>query len=113
MKTYAQTIDLKPDAATLAAYDAHHADVWPEVARGLLAIGIERMRIWRLGTRLFMLMETTDAFDPATDWPRYMNSDPRIAEWQSLMESMQQPAPWAREGEWWAEMTLVFDLTSC
>jgi L-rhamnose mutarotase len=110
MKRYARSLDLKDDPDIIAAYDAHHRAVWPEVERGLRAIGIERMLIWRLGTRLFMLMETVDDFDEDRDWPRYMESDPRIAEWQSLMDSMQQPAPGARPGEWWADMDLVFAL---
>ena len=110
MKRYAQTIDLKDDAGVIDRYVAHHRAVWPEVERGLRAIGIERMTIWRFGRRLFMLMETADAFDPARDFARYTESDPRIREWQSLMESLQQPPPGAEPGEWWAAMDLVYDL---
>jgi L-rhamnose mutarotase len=110
MKRYARTIDLNDDPETIARYDALHRDIWPEVERGLRSIGIERMLIWRLGTRLFMLMETVDDFDEPRDWARYMQSDPRIAEWQSLMESMQQPAAGAKPNEWWADMDLVFAL---
>jgi L-rhamnose mutarotase len=69
------------------------------------------MLIWRLGTRLFMLMETSDAFDETRDWQRYLESDPRVREWQSLMESLQRPAPGAEHGEWWAEMVPVFELS--
>ena len=110
MKTYARALDLTDDPAIIAAYDAHHQAVWPEVERGLITIGIERMRIWRLGRRLFMLMETIDAFDPETDFARSMASDPRIREWQSLMESYQEPVPEAARGEWWADMSIVYDL---
>jgi L-rhamnose mutarotase len=110
MKTYARTLDLKDDPAMIAAYDAHHQAVWPEVERGLLTIGIERMRIWRLGRHLFMLMETTDSFDPEKDFARYMASDPRIREWQSLMESYQEPVAEAAPGVWWADMQLVYTL---
>jgi L-rhamnose mutarotase len=80
------------------------------VERGLRAAGIETMRIWRLGRRLFMVMETADAFDPDVDWPRYMASDPKIAEWQSLMESLQEPVAERAAGEWWAAMDLVYEL---
>ncbi len=110
MKTYAQTLDLRDDPISIAAYDEHHRAVWPEVQRGLRAIGIEQMRIWRLGRRLFMLMETVDAFDPDRDFARYIESDPRIREWQELMASLQQPAPGAQPGELWANMQLVFEL---
>lgn len=110
MKAYARTLNLKDDPEIVRRYDDYHAAVWPEVAHGLRAIGIERMRIWRLGRRLFMLMETVDEFDPERDFARYMEMDPRIREWQALMETFQQPVPEAQPGEWWADMRLVFDL---
>jgi L-rhamnose mutarotase len=110
MKTFARTIDLKDDPDVIARYVEYHRDAWPEVERGLIAIGIERMRIWLLGRRLFMLMETSDDFDETRDFARDMEMDPRIREWQSLMDAMQDPVPERREGEWWADMRLVFDL---
>jgi L-rhamnose mutarotase len=110
MKRYAQTINIKDDPAVIDRYVAEHRAVWPEVERGLRGIGIETMRIWRLGRRLLMVMETSDAFDPDVDWPRYMTSDPKIAEWQSLMESLQEPVAEASEAEWWAAMDLVYEL---
>jgi L-rhamnose mutarotase len=111
MKTYARTLNLKDDAAIIQRYIAHHRAAWPEVERGLLGIGIERLRIWLLGRRLFMLMETADTFDPERDWARYLDSHPRIREWQDLMASLQEPVPEAQPGEWWADMELVFALS--
>jgi hypothetical protein len=46
----------------------------------------------------------------ARDFARYERDTPRAAEWQRLMESLQEPAPEATAGEWWAEMRLVFEL---
>lgn len=111
MKQYGRTLNLKDDPAIIQRYDEYHRHVWPEVERGLRAIGIERMLIWRLGRRLFMLMETVDAFDPERDFARYMESDPRIREWQALMETFQEPVADAKPGEWWADMDLVYQLT--
>jgi L-rhamnose mutarotase len=104
MKRYGRTLNLKDDPEILRRYDEYHRAVWPEVERGLLGIGIQRMLIWRLGRRLFMLMETTDNFDPEADFARYMDSHPRIREWQDLMASFQEPVPEAKPGEWWADM---------
>jgi L-rhamnose mutarotase len=111
MKQYGRTLNLKNDPAIIARYVDYHRSVWPEVERGLRAIGIERMLIWRLGRRLFMFMETVDEFDPERDFTRYMDSDPRIREWQTLMETLQEPVAEAQPGEWWADMELVYRLT--
>jgi L-rhamnose mutarotase len=107
---FGQTILLRDDPGVTDAYERHHATIWPEVAVGLRAVGIEHMRIWRIGRRLFMHMETTDGFDAGRDFARYERETPRAAEWQRLMESLQEPAPEAQPGEWWAQMTLVFEL---
>jgi len=103
MKQYGRTINLKDDPQIIGRYLEYHRAIWPEVERGLKSIGIERMLI-------FMLMETTDAFDPERDFPRYEASNPRNREWQDLMASMQEPVADAQPGEWWAEMKLVFTL---
>jgi len=111
MKRYAQTLNLKDDPALIARYVDYHRAVWPEVENGLRAIGIRRMLIWRLGRRLFMLMDTRDAFEPERDFARYLARDARIREWQALMETLQEPVRDARPGEWWAGMELVYALT--
>jgi len=108
MRTYAQALDLRDDPAGIEEYLRHHRAVWPEVTEGLRRIGIRGMRIWRGGTRLFMLIETDDDFDPA----RYQSyaADPRTQEWDALMRTYQQAAPFAKPGEWWAPMEQIFDL---
>jgi len=110
MKQYGRTIYLKDDPKIIERYLEHHRAIWPEVERGLKSIGIERMLIFMLGRQLFMFMETTDAFDPERDFPRYEAMNPRNREWQELMASMQEPVPDAQPGEWWAEMKLIFTL---
>ena len=110
MKQYGRTINLKNDPQTIERYLEHHRAIWPEVERGLKAIGIQRMLIWKLGHQLFMFMETTDEFEPDRDFARYEAANPRNREWQDLMASMQEPVPDAQPNEWWAEMKLVFKI---
>lgn len=110
MKTFAQTLDLVDDPERIAEYDRHHASVWPEVLRGLRAIGVRGMRIWRTGPRLFMVFEAPDDFDPARDYQSYTD-DPRCREWDALMRAYQRRIPTAvpGDGDWWTTMELVFD----
>ena len=107
MTMFAQAIDLVDDAAMVAEYEAHHRAVWPETVRALEGIGIRWMRIWRVGTRLFMVFEAGEGFEPARDFQRYA-ADPKAAEWDALMRRYQRRVPGAKAGEWWAAMEPVF-----
>jgi L-rhamnose mutarotase len=47
VKSYAQTICLKPDPAGIAEYKAYHANSWPEVLQALKTVagGFQRTTI--------------------------------------------------------------------
>ncbi len=110
MKHYALTLNLKDDPQIIERYKEHHRHPWPEPLQGLKEVGIEGMRIYLLGRRMFMHMTTTDDFDPARDFARYVERNPKAAEWDELMRTFQERVPEAGEGEWWAFMECVFDL---
>jgi len=103
-------LDLKDDPELIAQYEAHHRAVWPEVQRHLHAQGVLAMQIWRLGTRLCMLMETDDTRFDAARMVRAQAEDPRIAAWEALMWRFQAPTPWTPEGRKWVEGALIFEL---
>ena len=110
MQHFGLTLELKDDPELIAQYKAYHADPWPEPLQGLDEVGITDMKIFLLGQRMFMYMTATDEFDPARDFPRYVEQNPKAKEWDELMRTFQQQVPEAKEGEWWANMELVFDL---
>ena len=110
MQHFGLTIELKDDPELIAQYKAYHADPWPEPLQGLGEVGITDMKIFLLGRRMFMYMTATDEFDPARDFPRYVEQNPKAKEWDELMRTFQQQVPEAKGGEWWANMELVFDL---
>jgi L-rhamnose mutarotase len=104
--TQVLAVDLKDDPTAIATYVEHHQRVWPEVLRSLREAGIERMDILLLGRRLVMIVESRGDFREAFD--SRVASDPKVAQWETLMRSLQEPAPGRRDGEWWAEMRPVF-----
>jgi L-rhamnose mutarotase len=110
MKTFGLMLNLRDDPARIESYKDYHLRVWPEVTARLREVGINEMRIFLRGNRLFMYIETTDAFDPVHDWAR-IQDDPKSREWNVLMGDLQERAPEARPDEWWAAMELVFDMS--
>lgn len=109
MQSYGLALDLRDDPALIARYKEEHAKVWPEVLARLREIGVTEMKIYLLGRRMFMYCETKDGFDPARDFARSAE-DPTYRKWDELMRTLQERAPEAEPGEWWAMMELVFDL---
>lgn len=68
------------------------------------------MEIYRLGTRLCMIMETDDDFTfgrkAALD-----AANPEVARWEDLMWTFQQPLKGVASGEKWVLMDKIFDLS--
>jgi L-rhamnose mutarotase len=110
MTRHVLMVDLKDDPQAIASYREHHRRVWPEVLDSLRRAGVERMDIHLLGRRLVMIVELADGLDLRRTFAAHVVSGPRVAEWERLMTSLQQPAPGAADGEWWATMEPVFSL---
>lgn len=109
MKTYGLTLGLQDDPHKIEEYVRYHRNVWPEVLADLRAVGIQEMKIFLLGRRLFMYLETDDEFEPRRDFPKAQASS-RSKEWNQFMATLQERAPEAAPGDWWAPMELVFSM---
>ena len=110
MTRHVLAVDLKDDPAVIEAYKAHHRRVWPEVLRSLRGAGVADLQIYMLGRRLVMLVDMQDGLDVRRAFATHVASHPRVAEWEALMKSMQQPPPDSAAGEWWAVMQPIFHL---
>lgn len=104
-------LDLKDDPALIAEYEAHHRAVWPEVLAHLRAHGVLKLDIYRLGTRMVMLMETDDAVFDAARMAAAEHENPRIAAWEALMWRFQAPTPFTPDGQKWTPMQRIFRLS--
>jgi L-rhamnose mutarotase len=109
---YALALDLVDDAQRIADYEKAHEKIWPEVRDHLHEQGVTSMEIYRLGTRLFMLMEVDPAVYDAQAMARASLDNPAIVRWETLMWTYQVPTPWTPAGEKWVVMQQIFDLAS-
>ena len=110
MTRHVLAIDLRDDPAAIAIYREYHLRVWPEVIASLREVGVERMDIHLLGRRLVMIVEMRDASDFRGAFASHVASNARVAEWERLMRSLQEPAPGTPPGEWWTKMEPVFSF---
>lgn len=109
MKRYVLGLDLVNEPHLIAAYEAYHRAVWPEIKAAIKDAGITNMEIYRFENRLFMLMEVNASFSfeqkAAAD-----AQNPKVQEWEQLMWKYQQAIPGAKEGEKWVLMDKIFAL---
>jgi len=109
MKRFCLALDLKEDPTLIAEYETHHKNVWPEIQKSIRDAGIQKMEIYRTGTRLFMIMETNDSFS-FEQKALADAANPTVREWEQLMWKYQQGLPTARPGEKWIIMNKIFEL---
>lgn len=104
-------LDLKNDPALIAEYEYWHQteNGWPEIRKSIIESGILDMQIYRTGNRLFMVMETNMDFRNE-EKAKLDAANPKVQEWERLMWKFQEPLPWAREGEKWVAMELIFQI---
>jgi L-rhamnose mutarotase len=109
MKRFALALDLKNDEKMIAEYEAYHKKLRPEIEASIRESGIIGMEIYRFTNRLFMIMETVDDFSferkAAMD-----EGNEKVAEWEALMWTYQQPVPGALPGQKWILMDKIFEL---
>lgn len=106
---YYLALDLVDCAEKIAEYQRLHQQIWPEVVTHLHKYGVVNMEIYRLGTRLFMVMEVNEQYDAAAFADASLR-DADIQRWEALMWQFQQPTPWTPAGEKWVTMDRIFSL---
>ncbi|UXX81392.1 L-rhamnose mutarotase [Reichenbachiella carrageenanivorans] len=111
MQRYCLALDLKNDPVLIEKYKAYHAQggVWPEILESIKSAGITDMQIFCTGNRLFMIMEVSASFD-STQKAKADAENPKVQEWETLMDQFQLPLPWAKEGQKWVPMDQIFGL---
>lgn len=109
MKKFALALDLKNDPYLISEYIQYHQLVWPEIKQSIEESGIQNMEIYQVETRLFMIMETTESFsfEKKNEMDQH---NPKVQEWEALMDQYQERLPFAKPTEKWVLMNKIFEL---
>ena len=109
MNRYCLALDLKDDLKLIDEYERLHQQVRPEIEKSIVDAGVLSMEIYRVGTRMVMIMEVDDDFS----FERKASMDaanPRVQEWENFVWKYQQALPGSNPGEKWIVMKKIFDL---
>lgn len=108
-KRYCFALDLIDDPEKIREYEQIHKSIWPEIKKSILDAGITVMDIYRIGNRMFMIMEVDDTFSfekkDAMD-----KASAIVQKWEGFMWTFQQSLPMAKPGEKWVQMKQIFSL---
>lgn len=108
MKRYCLALDLVNDPALIAEYEDWHRKVWLEIIDSIHGSGIEKMEIYRIENRLFMIIDAADHF--SFERKSAMDaSNPEVQKWEELMWKYQQAIPGGKPGEKWRLMNKIFE----
>ena len=112
MQRHILLLDLVDEAEAIARYEAWHAAkaVPPAVVASIRDAGITAMDIYRTGNRLVMVMETDVRFDPARKAADDA-SNPAVVAWETQMNMVQRPLPWADPSAKWTVAPRIFSLS--
>ncbi len=110
-RRYCLALDLKDDPRLIAEYEEHHRHVWPEILDSIRGSGILGMDIYRVHTRLVMVMEVDDDFSFERKAAMDL-ADPSVQAWESLMWKYQQAIPGGEAGTKWQRMQSVFHFAT-
>lgn len=110
-KRYCQMLELKDNPLLIEEYVKRHSEQyhWPEIREGIRSVGILEMEIYRLGTKLVMIVEApldfqwNEAFKKLTQLPRQM-------EWEEYMSKFQLTEVKAISSEKWQLLDRIFHL---
>ena len=100
-------LDLKDDPRLIEEYEACHRKVWPEILESIASSGILSMEIYRLQTRLLMVMEVDDGFSFEAKAAADAASE-KVQAWESLMWRYQQAIPGGAPDAKWRLMDRIF-----
>lgn len=88
MTSFGFTIKLR-NKKSVEKYKEYHRNVWPEISGkdgALEKVGVKKMRIFYMKPlTLFMYVEGKDGFNPAIDFARALDLDPKVKEWDNIM----------------------------
>jgi L-rhamnose mutarotase len=109
MHRFCLALDLKKSPKLIAEYERYHEKIPEAIDKSIRKAGVTNLEIYRLGTRLFMILEATDDF--TFEKKAILDAEnPAVQAWEKLMWRFQKPLKEAQKGEKWLIMQQIFKL---
>jgi L-rhamnose mutarotase len=110
-KRYCKFLKLQDNKDLIEKYREVHkpGKVWPEITKGIRAVGILDMEIYIHGNYVFMIMDTVPDFDHDKAM-KELALKPEQKEWEEYVSQFQQAGAKAATPEKWEITERIFEL---
>jgi len=105
MKKFCLALDLVDNKKLIDEYINHHRSVWPEVESSIIDSGIEKMEIYSVCDRLFMIIHVSFENKSKLDIKNKV-----VQKWEVLMSKYQKKLPDTKKNEKWKLMDKIYEL---
>jgi L-rhamnose mutarotase len=98
------TANLVEDTLLQKEYLAYHAQQqtkWPEVAKGFCHANFQQLLLFKEGRQLMLIISTPKDSSLAVLNPRTVENNPKMKEWNTLMQKYQEGIAGTQRGEVW------------
>jgi len=109
---YVFGVRLIDDGEMVQKYLEYHQNVWPEVEKGFEEAGYKQIRLYRYGNYVTMILKVPKGADLAKMGEISKNSDPKVEEWQNLMDDFQRGLPGVEEDQKWVMLEKIYEFKS-
>lgn len=103
-------VRLVEDSSMVEKYLNYHKNVWPEVEAGFKKAGYESIQLYHFGNYITMIVKVPPGSDLGEMGQISNDSNPRVAEWNKLMDGFQKGLPGTREGQTWVVMEKYYEF---
>jgi L-rhamnose mutarotase len=109
MKKFCLALDLVDNKKLIDEYINHHRSVWPEVESSIINSGIEKMEIYSVCDRLFMIIHVNKEFS-FENKSKLDIKNKVVQKWEVLMSKYQKKLPDTKKNEKWKLMNKIYEL---
>jgi L-rhamnose mutarotase len=103
-------VNIVHDSLKLKEYLDYHKKVWPQVEAGFKKAGYKKIVLYRYDYLLVMKITVPVGADLGEMGKLAEASDPRCAEWNTLMNNYQQGVQGTLPGQTWVEATPFYQF---
>lgn len=110
-KDVVMVVNIVDDTTMIQQYIDYHNHIWPEVTDEFRQAGFEKIKMYRYGRTVVIIITMPDDPNTAHDNKAERKSNPKVEEWNKLMATFQESIPGAPKDVKWVKMQQFFEYT--